>query len=238
MKKTIFTLLLVAIGGMTTLMAQQRIWLLGDGTMASPIEENQNVVGWGDALATRVQAGVALKNLAAYGLNLNELVQKGGLDSLIVEKVRKDILLIQVGQNDLKETNVHQYSSLELFTERLLAVVNAAQAKKMQVVLCTPIAQPYYKDGVLIDRLGGYAEAVRRVAVSSGVLLVDVEQLSKEWIASLGEEGIAAYYVGLDTAKTPEGEYLLNEAGAQAVAKIVADALLATGNKMILKVIK
>ena len=238
MKKTFFSLLLVAIGSVTALMAQQRIWLLGDGTMASPVEENQNVVGWGDALLTRVQAGIEVKNLAAYGMNLNEFAQKGGLDSLIVEKVRKDILLVQVGQNDLKETNMLQYSSLELFTERLLALVEAAQAKKMQVVLCTPMAQPYYKDGVLIDRLGGYAEAVRRVAVSSGVLLVDLEKLSKDWMASLGEDGVAAYYVGLDTTHTPEGEYLLNEDGAQAVAKMVADVLLATGNKLILKVIK
>lgn len=225
MKKSIFTLLFVAIGGMTMLAAQPKIWLLGDGTMA----------GWGKAFAQNVGNAMEVKNIAQEGFCVNVLDTMGGLDSIITEKVKKDFLVIQMGQNDLNETNLETYSSLEEFTQSLVDLVHAAQAKKMIVILCTPLAHPYYKDGVWVDRLGGYAEAVRRVAVSLSVPVIDLEVLSHDWMVNLGEEGVLAHYENLNLEERPAGEYLLNEDGASQIARMVQDGLLQLGDKQLLK---
>ena len=140
MKKSFFTLLFVAISGMTMFAAQPKIWLLGDGTMLS----------WGKTFAEQVGATVEVKNIAQDGLSIKVLDKMGGLDSVIVDKTKKDFLLVQLGQNDLNETNLDTYSSLDDFTQKLVALVHAAEKKKMMVILCTPLAHPYYKEGVLI----------------------------------------------------------------------------------------
>ena len=227
MKKSIFTLLFVAIGGMTMFAAQPKIWLLGDGIMA----------GWGKAFAEQVGATVEVKNIAQEGLSMKVLDEMGGLDSVIVDKTKKDFLLVQLGQNDLNETNLEAYCSLDDFTQKLVALVHAAEKKKMMVILCTPLAHPYYKEGVLIDRLGGYAEAVRRVAISLDVPLIDLEASSHEWIAGLGEEGVQAYYNDLNTEERPAGEYLLNDSGAQEIARMALDGMLMVGGSKITKLL-
>lgn len=225
MKKSIFTLMFALFGSMAIMAAQPKIWLLGDGTME----------GWGKAFAERVGSALEVKNLSQAGLSVKVLDTMGGLDSVIVDKAKKDLLIVQLGQNDLNETNVEAYSSLESFTQDLVDLILAAKAKKMMVVLCTPLAHPYYKEGVLVNRLGGYAEAVRRVAVSQDVPVIDLEALSRTWIEGLGEEGVQAHYVNLNTTERPAGEYLLNESGCQEVAYMAYNALLTIDNKKITK---
>lgn len=238
--KKLFIMLVAAFSfGAFSIAATPSIWLIGDATVANPVaEDSTNAVGWGHLLSKFVQPGVTVTNLAQPGMSVKSLSSQGGLDSLIVGKVRKDILIIQLGQNDLKDTHMDQYSSLEEFTQGLLSLVNAAKEKKMKPVLCTPLAQPYYKEGQLISRLGGYAEAVRRVAISAEIPLLDLEKLSYTWIEELGEENVPLYYVNLITTETPEGEYLLNESGADIISHMVAKSLLWECGKKMAKVIK
>ena len=225
MKKMMFTLLLAVIGSMAVSAAQPKIWLLGDGTMAE----------WGRAFSEHIGNVVEVRNIAQDGLSVKALEEKGGLDSVIIGKVKKDFLMVQLGQNDLNETNVDTYSSLKAFTQELVELVHAVQEKKMVVILCTPLAHPYYNDGVLVNRLGGYAEAVRRVAVSMNVPVIDLEQLSHDWMVNLSEEGVVAYYQNLNTEERPVGEYLLNEEGALQIAQMVESSLRQLGNKQLIK---
>jgi hypothetical protein len=87
----------------------------------------------------------------------------------------------------------------------------------------------------LIDRLGAYAEAIRRVGQYKHVAVIDLEKVTHEWLASMTEEEAAAYYVTLDVNK---GEYQLNAAGAAIVAKMAKQAILDIDSKKLTKILK
>ena len=216
---------------------QQTLVMVGDGTMANAAVES-SVRGWGQLFPTHL-TDMDVVNLAQPGMSVRYLTAEPGvLDSLLMPFGKKDVLLIQFGQNDLRETNYLQYSPVDVFIQRLSVVITAAQEKKMYVILCTPLAVPFYMDGQLIDRLGAYTQAIRRLAEQKQLPLVDMEAVTKAWLTEIGEDGAKAYYVDLDTAPAFVGEYLLNEEGAKAVSQLATEQLKILNLKYLNKVLK
>lgn len=216
---------------------QQTLVMVGDGTMANAAVES-SVRGWGQLFPTHL-TDMDVVNLAQPGMSVRYLTAEPGvLDSLLMPFGKKDVLLIQFGQNDLRETNYLQYSPVDVFIQRLSVVITAAQEKKMYVILCTPLAVPFYMDGQLIDRLGAYTQAIRRLAEQKQLPLVDMEAVTKAWLTEIGEDGAKAYYVDLDTAPAFVGEYLLNEEGAKAVSQLATEQLKRLNLKYLNKVLK
>lgn len=240
MKKSIvfFAMAAMLLCGVSAWGKQTTLMLIGDGTMADyAVTEDSHVRGWGQMLATYLAADVAVENAAETGMCAKALVADNRIDSLLGILKKKDVVLIQLGQNDLREDHGWQYSSIEELSHSLAAIVETAKAKKLQVILCTPLAQPYYRDGVLVNRLGGYPEAARRVAGQKNVPLIDLEAVTRVWLTEIGEDGAQAYYADLDTQATPDGEYLLNEAGAMVVGKMVVEGIQALNDKKLSKLI-
>ena len=101
-------------------------------------------------------------------------------------------------------------------------------------MLCTPIAQPYYREGLLVDRLGGYDDAVRRLAQYYHLPLLDLETLTRAWWSSLSEDDATAYIAG---SKANEA-VVLTESGAREVAKMAADAIKLLKSSKVAKIIK
>lgn len=208
--------------------SRQPAWvLLGDGTMANQPDGQTEACGWGQALPACLTPKVTVRNLAREGLSIKGVVDEIGVEKLLAGTRKGDVLLVQFGQNDRHEQSATQYSSVDMFIRRLTTLTDAARKAKLQVILITPLAEPYFKNGVLIDRLGAYPDAVRRLAHQQNIPLLDLEQCSRQWLQSVGEEGVAAYYVGVDTDESPAADYLLSEEGASAVAKMAAGELKA-----------
>lgn len=216
---------------------QPMLAMLGDGTMANAAVES-NVRGWGQLFPTYLTS-MEVVNMAQPGMSVRKVTAEPGvLDSLLMPFGKKDVLLIQFGQNDLHETNYVQYSPVDVFIQRLSVVIAAAQEKKMHVILCTPLAEPFYMDGKLIDRLGAYPQAVRRLAEQKQLPLVDMEAVTRAWLTEIGEEGAVGYYADLDIHHSPKGEYLLNEEGAKVVSKMAEEQLKGLNLKYLSKVLK
>ena len=131
-----------------------------------------------------------------------------------------------------------QYTQLDAFARRLHEIIKLAREHRVNVVLCTPLAQPYYQEGELIDRLGGYAEAIRRVATYNHIPLMDLEAASKTWLQGMTEEQVAAYYVTLDPEQLVNDEYQLTEAGANEVARMAKEAIERGKSKKLKKILK
>lgn len=58
--------------------------------------------------------------------------------------------------------------------------------------LVTPLTRRMFKDGVLKDDLGPWAETTRRVAAEMGVPLVDLHELSRAAIQAMGPTAATA----------------------------------------------
>jgi hypothetical protein len=67
--------------------------------------------------------------------------------------------------------------------KRYVEEVRAAGGKP---VLVTPLTRRQFKDGKLIDDLGPWAEAVRKVAVETGTPLVDLHARSQAAVQAMG----------------------------------------------------
>ena len=211
--------------------AKSRVYLLGDGSMA--VAADSAIMGWGEALNEYLAQGVTLQNEAKEGMSLKIFLENGG-EEKISELPAKSIVFLQFGGNDLNDTNLEQYSSLDLFVRRYSSLIKKAINEKLQVVLCTPLARPYYHEGRWIDRLGGYDDAVRRLAKLYHLPLLDLEEQTREWWMSMSEVEVSIYYI--DSVENEA--FLLTEEGAKKVAEMAANMMRNQKDSKIKKLIK
>jgi lysophospholipase L1-like esterase len=207
--------------------------MVGDGVMAH-YTDSVGPCGWVQAMKDYWTNKTKVINDAKLGFSVRAFMDNDGIKH--IEKTpNRAIMFVQFGTNDLKEYNINDYSSLDAFNRRLIEIIDLGFKNKVNVVLCTPLAQPYYHNGKLIDRLGAYAEAIRRVGKFKHVAVVDLEKYTHDWLASMTQEEAAAYYVTLDVTK---GEYQLNAQGAAKVASMAKQAILDVDSKKLKKIIK
>lgn len=211
--------------------AKSRVYLLGDGSMA--VAADSAIMGWGEALNEYLAQGVTLQNEAKEGMSLKIFLENGG-EEKISELPAKSIVFLQFGGNDLIDTNIEQYSSLDLFVRHYNSLIKKAINEKLQVVLCTPLARPYYHEGRWIDRLGGYDDAVRRLAKLYHLPLLDLEEQTREWWMSMSEVEASIYY--FDSVENEA--FLLTEDGAKKVAEMAANMMRNQKDSKIKKLIK
>ena len=239
MKKVFLVMTLVVFCASISVTAQSRrnLWFVGDGTMAAYVADSTEACGWVQMLEQYLSPKVKLTNDAQLGLSAKVFMDNQGMKQLAKQSART-ILFLQLGTNDLKDNDQAKYSAPDAFIRRIQEIISTAYKNKVNVVLCTPLAQPYYKDGVLIDRLGSYGDMVRHLAAHNRIGLLDLEQATSEWLKGMTEEEAAQYYVTLDKDALVEGEFQLNEKGADVVATMARDAILNINSKKLQKILK
>lgn len=207
------------------LMAAKTLILIGDATMAPHSIANPDVRGWGEKLSEFFTDKVEIVNFAQAGESTHTLVDKR-LQKILEQDGSGDFVILQVGQNDLREEYGNMYYSASEMVEQLLGVVETLHSKRMKVILCTPIAHPFYLDGQVVNRMGGYSEMIRRVAKLKKTYLLDLEDLTMNWLNNIGSENAQLYFKHVSN-DTQRKEYLLTEAGATEVSRIAAKEIVA-----------
>ena len=236
MKKLFLLISMAMVLSMPAIARPRTLWMVGDGSMAQ-YPDSAEARGWVQLLENEWTKKTVIVNDAQIGLSTRSFMENEGLKTL-EKKPGRTIMFIQFGTNDLKEYSPTQHSSLEALQRRIHEIIVLARKNRVNVVLCTPLAQPYYHDGQLIDRLGGYPEAIRLSAIHDHVALLDLEKMTREWLQGMTDEEAAAYYVTIDPTQLTDGEFLLNEAGATEVAKMAKQAILEVKSKKLKKVLK
>lgn len=234
-------LILLTVGAIfcsTVLMvaAPKTIWLIGDATMAH-YTDSTSAYGWGTALEQYINNRIDVVNMAGTGVSA-KIFDEDNMIEKIEDMPKKSYIFLQFGANDLREDIPEQYSSSETFARRLNKIISIAKKNKINIVLCTPLAQPYYQDSTLVDRLGIYPDIIRRVATYNQVPLLDLEEATRNWLNSMTVEQAGTYYVTLNSKQLTNGEYQLNKEGAEMVARIAKDAIINSNSKLKKEVIK
>ena len=237
MKKLFFLISTILLLSSPAAARTRTIWMIGDGAMATYAADTTEARGWGQIITQYLAPNVKCENAAQLGMSIKIFDDNDGLKKL-EKKTARTIMFIQLGTNDLKEYNPEQHSALDAFTHRIQEVIATARKNRVNVVLCTPLAQPYYKDSVLIDRLGGYPDALRHIAAYEYVALLDLEKLSREWLQSMTEEEAANYYVTLNQDELVNNEYQLNEEGAKVIADMARNAIQKAGSDKLKKILR
>ncbi len=229
-------LLLTAFAAATTLCGQTsqpvRIFLVGDSTCATKNLWGQNPErGWGHMFQPLFDASVVVENHATNGRSTKSFRDEGRWAKVYDKLKPGDYVFIQFGHNDQKTSDSTRYASPAQFADNMRRYVSETRAKGAVPVLLTPVVRRNFVDGVLTDTHGEYAAVTRRIAAEEDVVLIDAEQMTREWIGGLGDEASKSCYVYVDKgvcALFPDGrkdDTHLNTKGARTLARMIARQL-------------
>ena len=198
--------------------------LIGDASLAPHSIANPDVRGWGEKLSALFTDKVEVLNFAQAGESTHTLVD-GRLKKIINQCHSGDFVVLQLGQNDLRDEYGKMYYPAADMATQLADIVAQLQKKRVKVILCTPVVQPYYMEGQVIERMGVYADVIRRVAKAKQTYLIDMEQLTMDWISTISEQNASLFFKNI-SADTQRREYLLTEAGATEVSRLFVEEVL------------
>lgn len=237
MKKVVPVALLVSVlmFGVAASKRPVTLYMVGDSTMADRADTTITAErGWGQVLPTFLNDKIVLKNYAKNGRSTKSYLAEGRWAEVVAQLNRGDIVIIQFGHNDTKETDSTRYACLEDYQANLELMVQQAKKKGAKPILCTPIARRYFskETGELVNRHGGYPESVRRVAEANDVPLLDMTELTSDWLREVGKPESKQYFAHMPAgkySKYPEGKKdntHLTEVGAIKVAQLAAKAVV------------
>lgn len=161
-----------------------KIVLVGDSTTAVQ-------GGWGPAFCARhVTSFLTCTNLARGGRSTYNYRAEGSW-ALAQAEMRtpgyaRTWVLVQFGHNDQPGKPGRSTDLQREFPDNLRRYVREIRAAGAQPVLVTPLTRRQFTDGVLIDDLAHWAEAVRSVAREMEVPLVDLHARSRAVVQALG----------------------------------------------------
>ena len=209
-----------------------RVFLIGDSTCATKKLDKQNPErGWGHMFQPLFDEAVLVDNHATNGRSTLSFRTEGRWAKVFDQLREGDYVFIQFGHNDQKIKDSTRYSSPAQYAENLRRYVRETRQKGATPVLLTPIVRRHFVDGVLTDTHTDYPAAVRRVAAEEGVALLDMEPLTREWVASLGDEASKAFFMWVAPGVCPlypdgrQDDTHLNVRGAHVVARMVGECL-------------
>lgn len=161
-----------------------KIVLVGDSTTAVQ-------GGWGPSFcAKHVTSFAACINLARGGRSSGNYRTEGSW-ALAMDEIRSGgfndtYVLVQFGHNDQPGKPGRSTDLATEFPANLRRYVEDVRAAGGKPVLVTPLTRRQFKDGKLVDDLGPWAEAVRKVAAETGAPLVDLHADSVAAVQAMG----------------------------------------------------
>lgn len=170
-----------------------RIFLAGDSTVTDQAREPY--AGWGQMLPLFFGPAAVVANHAESGLSLASFRGGRRLDKVLAELRPGDYVLIQFGHNDQKAKG-DAAGAFAGYTSALGESVERIRARQGFPVLVTSVARRRFDDaGNVMESLGDFPEAVRRVAREKDVPLIDLNASSKKLYQALGVEGSKAVFL-------------------------------------------
>jgi len=206
--------------------AHLTIWMAGDSTMAIKAPDKFPETGWGMPFATLFNAPIQVENKAMNGRSTLSFITEKRWQAIYQGMKKGDYVLIQFGHNDEKITKPGVGTSLAAYKKNLSWMIQQSREKGAHPILLTPIARRNFVQGILTDTHGDYPQAMRQVADSLQVPLIDLTVKTNRLLSSLGEEDSKQLFLHVEPGDKnyPEGvidNTHLNVEGAMQVAKLV-----------------
>ncbi|WP_425491871.1 GDSL-type esterase/lipase family protein [Luteimonas saliphila] len=199
----------------------RRVFVAGDSTASAYPAERAPREGWGMRLQPWLAQGWEVRNHAQSGRSARSFVEQGWLDAIADELRAGDVLLVQFGHNDAKVEDPARYNDpSEAYPAWLMRYVALARARGATPVLVTPVARRKFDGAQLLDTHGPYPQAMREFARREGVVLVDLNASSMDWLRGLGDAASKPYFMHVPTQRQADDTHF-SAAGAQVVACLV-----------------
>jgi lysophospholipase L1-like esterase len=161
-----------------------KIVLIGDSTSAVQGGWGPSFCGW------HVTSFAACINLARGGRSSGNYRTEGSW-ALAMDEIKSGgftdtYVLIQFGHNDQPGKPGRSTDLATEFPVNMKRYVDEVRAAGGKPILVTPLTRRSFKDGKLLDDLGPWADAVRKVAAETNTPVVDLHARSQAAVQAMG----------------------------------------------------
>lgn len=193
---------------------QVSIVLVGDSTVAS-YSTGSVMHGWGQELPRLMERRARIVNLAVCGASTKTFRESGAWTKALAE--HPDFVLIQFGHNDSHPSDTPEGTRADGdYMTNLESFVCEARAAGAIPILVTPMHRRIFSPGGKMSaELRPYANAMKSVAETLNVPVIDLYAMSGELIENLGDDGSSGLTV------SAEDRTHFTEEGAQKMAEFV-----------------
>lgn len=218
----------------------QKIYLIGDSTMANKRLVDAPESGWGSWLSRFFNSGVEVINCAVNGRSSKSFRSSGDWDK-VYDRLGKDYyVFIQFGHNDSKISDTARYAAADgEFKSNLIRYIQEVRARGAVPVLLTPVVRRRFDDSLtFFDTHGKYPDVTRQVAAEYGVDLIDLHKISQSLVTTLGVQDSKAlylHYLAGTFSKFPAGindDTHFSPYGAEMIARSVARELFSSNHPL------
>lgn len=223
------TVLTLAFVLMSAGKKQQRLFMVGDSTMADKTElEASPERGWGQLFPSFLDDEIVVENHAMNGRSTKSFQDEGRWSYVLNRMGKGDVLILQFGHNDAKRSDSTRFASVEEYKHNLIKMGRQAREKGVDVIICSPINRRSFKDGHFEMTHGDYPAAACEAAKELQVPYLDMEKATRDWLIELGDEASVPYFMNVkagECTKFPEGKVdntHLRENGALSVGYMAA----------------
>ena len=214
----------------TNLVHDPKFILVGDSTCRDYAESEYPQNGWGQRLAEALNDGSRVDNYAVGGESSKSFYDSGKWTAARADILAGDLVLIQFGHNDSKSVATHHTEPATTFKDYLMLYINEARARGgIPVLLTSTCKRTFDSNGQLQRSVGNYPAAMRELATATHTPLVDIEEMTFQWLTELGVEGSVPYYIMDKRDPSAMDNTHLTVEGAQAIAAMVAQGLADLG---------
>ena len=217
-------------GNTTDPTRKPKFLLAGDSTCTVYSESAAPQNGWGMHLSAALGGDARVDNFAIGGESTKSFVDEGKWANLLSDIVSGDYVLIQFGHNDAKTDEAHHTDPSTTYKQYLTQFINDVKERGGIPVLLTSVSRRFFHSNGTPQRThGDYPPAMRELATATSTALIDIEEQTYQWLATLGPDGSIPYYVIDKRDPTATDNTHLTVEGAQVVAGMVAQGLKTLG---------
>jgi len=165
---------------------QITVFLAGNSTVVN--QDDEPWASWGQMIPRFFKPGVAIANHAESGLTLGSFLSSKRLAKILSVMKPGDYLFIEFGHNDQKDKGPAD-GAYKSYTERLKTFISEVKKKGgIPVVVTSTSRRSFGADGKIVNSLGDFPDAARKVAAEEKVALIDLNAMTSVLFNALGEE--------------------------------------------------
>jgi lysophospholipase L1-like esterase len=205
------------------------VFLAGNSTVVD--QDDDPWASWGQMFPRFLKPGIAVANHAESGLSLGSFISGNRLKKVLSIMKPGDYLFIEFGHNDMKEKGPED-GAYKSYSDRIRLFISETRKKGGIPVIISPAnRRTFGDDGKIINSLGDYPEAARKVALELNVPFIDLNGMTKTLYETLGPENSKKVFVIYPANSFPGEPNALNDNthfnsyGAYQLAKCVIEGI-------------
>lgn len=227
-----FAVLLISISLLAMPSKHITVYMIGDSTMANKQPDKFPETGWGMPFSQLFNADITIDNRSLNGRSTKSFINEKRWQPIVDALKEGDYVFIQFGHNDEKIDKPATGTSIEEFKNNLIKFIVETRSANALPVLLTPVNRWKFDSwGKFIDTHGAYPDAVREVAKTYNVPLIDIHNTSKILMKKIGPEASHKWFNQLEKGENtnyPEGvkdNTHFNPIGAKQMADLAVQGL-------------